>query len=232
MSDARNSSGNIRGGGAKQTGGAGRSAKGAAPNQSSKASVLGGSDYIDPRSEAKRNLQLQVMSKQLASIVKAACLTAHTEEEYQEFNIPMPDPGAAMKKLKAMKEFTQNWYDKDFREQWLLRVRAVWEEELRAEYRAAFEAANRRSNGGSTSGAGKESEHSSKDEATEETPMSIPELEAMIERVDISAEERKRLKTKLKNKKKKQKAKKKNGNGNVNPQDDACLVDSIVPVDC
>jgi hypothetical protein len=196
MADARNSSGNIRGGGAKQTGGGGRTAKGAPKSGGKNGSILGDleSSNQNDRSEAKRNLQMQSMSKQLASSVKAALMADHTEEEYEEFNIPLPDATSALKKLKAMKEFTKNWYDKDFREQWLQRVTQLWEEELRAEYQAAFAAAKAKASGGSGD--------------TENEAMTIEELEDKIQSLEVGSDERSRLKKKLANKRKKQKAKK------------------------
>jgi hypothetical protein len=205
MSDARNSSGNIRGGGAKQTGGSGRTAKGVGGQKGSKSSLdglLGGE--LDRKAEAKRHLQLQIMSKQLANSVRAAILLEseetgegpRTEAEYERFDIPMPDPDTAMRRLKAMKEFTEDWYDADFREQWLGRVCQVWAKELRAAH-AAFWAAEKAHRDGATKNGG----------AADNEAMSIEELEAMIQSPDTSAEERKRLKSKLK--KRRQKANKK-----------------------
>mmetsp|Transcript_115496 Transcript_115496/g.172571 ORF Transcript_115496/g.172571 Transcript_115496/m.172571 type:complete len:208 (-) Transcript_115496:319-942(-) len=194
MSDARNSSGNIRGGGAKQTGGGGRTSK-SVQNGGKNGTVLSDLEApkLNARSEAKRNLQMQVMSKQLANSVRAALMNDHTEAEYEEFNIPMPDPATALKKLKAMTELTKNWYDKEFREEWLQKVNELWQNELREQYEAAFAAAervNRSANTDNTEG------------------MSIEELEAKIQSLEVGSEERTRLKKKLVNKKKKQKAKK------------------------
>jgi hypothetical protein len=206
MSDARNSSGNIRGGGAKQTGGSGRTTKGAGQKGGSKG--LDGLERgeIDRKAEAKRYLQLQIMSKELANSVRAALLAgeegsgeARAEAEYEKCDIPMPDPGSAMRRLKAMKEFTQDWYDKEFREQWLDRVCEVWTKELRAEYDAFWAAQRTR-------------------DATENEAMSIEELEAMIQSPDTSAEERKRLKAKLK--KRRQKANKKKPQADSKGEDD------------
>ena len=68
MSDARNSSGNIRGGGARQTGGSGRSQKSAGLGGNKKGSGIPGmgSEVVDKKEMARRNLQLLAMSKQLA----------------------------------------------------------------------------------------------------------------------------------------------------------------------
>jgi hypothetical protein len=206
MSDARNSSGNIRGGGAKQTGGSGRTTKGAGGQKGSKSSLdslLGGGE-LDRKAEAKRHLQLQIMSKQLANSVRAAILLEseetgegpRTEAEYERFDIPMPDPDTAMRRLKAMKEFTEDWYDADFREQWLGRVCEVWKRELRAAYAAFWEAEKAHRDGATKNGS-----------AADNEAMSIEELEAMIQSPDTSVEERKRLKNKLK--KRRQKANKK-----------------------
>jgi hypothetical protein len=210
MSDARNSSGNVRGGGAKQTGGSGRTTKGASNRGGSSKldGLLGGE--IDRNAEAKRYLQLQIMSKKLANSVRAAILKEseetgegpQTEAEYERFNIPMPDPDTAMKRLKAMKEFTKDWYDAEFREQWLDSVCEVWAKELRAEH-AAFWAA----------------EKAHRDGAKEGEAMSIEELEAMIQSPDTSAEERKRLKNKLK--KRRQKASKSKPQSDSKGEDDA-----------
>jgi len=118
MSDARNSSNNLRGGGSKQTGGSGRTNKYASQNRSN---LLNGynKEQEGERSEAKRKLQLLVSSKQLASDVRTLLLEEHTEEEYNNVNIPLPSTEDAKKKLKSMKEFTEKWYDKGFREEWL-----------------------------------------------------------------------------------------------------------------
>jgi hypothetical protein len=209
MSDARNSSGNVRGGGAKQTGGSGRTSKGAG-GQKGGSKGLDGLERVDDRNaEAKRYLQLQIMSKQLANSVRAALLAgeegsgeARAEADYERCDIPMPDPGTAMRKLKAMKEFTEDWYDKQFREDWLDRVCQVWAKELRAEYDAFWAAQRTRDNANSKDG----------------EAMSIEELEAMIQSPDTSAEERKRLKTKLK--KRRQKANKKKPQADSKGEDD------------
>jgi hypothetical protein len=210
MSDARNSSGNVRGGGAKQTGGAGRTNK-AAAGGSSKSELLGGLAKQNDRSDAKRKLQLQVTSKELAASVRDKLLTYHTEEEYNAHDIPLPSTEDAKQKLKAMKEFTQKWYDKEFREQWLTTVTEVWLEELKAQYEAAVQAAmaahNKNKNSNTTAGA----------DGGEGEAMSMEELEEAIANLDANdvslSEERQRLKKKLKRKKQKQKDKeKKKGN--------------------
>lgn len=207
MSDSRNSSGNVRGGGAKQTGGSGRTTRG---GNSKGGPTLGlGDEKKNDRNEATRNLQLRIMSKELAIEMRAAALEHQTEAEYKEMKIPMPDPASAMKKLKAMGEFTMDWYDKDFRKEWLKKTRALWEEELRNEYRTAYAAVRTRdakkaaNAAAAASGVG----GSTGTETTENEAMSIEELEAAILSLDISTEERKKLKNKLK--KKRQKAKKK-----------------------
>jgi hypothetical protein len=142
MSDARNSSGNIRGGGARQTGGSGRTQKNATGGNKKGSDILGlGSEVVNKKVLTKRNLQLLTMSKQLALEAKAACLNDHTEEEYIELNVPIPDPDSAMRKLKAMTKFTSEWHDADFRERWLKHVLQVWKEELKEEFEAAAKAA-------------------------------------------------------------------------------------------
>jgi hypothetical protein len=127
-------------GGNKQTGGSGRTTKGARQKGGAKNGLFGFEKEVDRNTEAREYLQLQMLSKQLASSVRAACLTFHTEAEYKKFNIQMPDPASALRKLKNMRRFTQGWYDTDFRAQWLLRVQAVWEKELQADFEAAEKA--------------------------------------------------------------------------------------------
>mmetsp|Transcript_34990 Transcript_34990/g.68891 ORF Transcript_34990/g.68891 Transcript_34990/m.68891 type:complete len:213 (+) Transcript_34990:57-695(+) len=205
MSDARNSSNNLRGGGAKQSGGSGRTTKGAySQKDGATIGVLG--EVKNDRSDAKRNLQLQLLAKQLAGSVRKAILESHTEAEYEKFDIPLPDPASATKKLKAMKEFTEDWYDKDFRHEWLLKVTEVWKEELRKEYQEAFAA--ERAAKGDTVGA------SDFDCPFAEREASIEALEILLQCPDITPEQRKRLKNKLK--KKKQKAKKKSHQADAN----------------
>lgn len=190
MSDARNSSNSIRGGGSRQTGGSGRTSRGSTGNQ--KTDLLGqqGATAHVERSEAKRKLMLQLTSKQLAADLRARLLEYHTEEEYTAHNIPLPSTEDAKNKLKKMKEFTEKWYDKDFREEWLQTVTEVWLEELKAQYEAAVAAATQQ-------------------QQPEGEAMSIEELQEHIANlsVDTPPEERQRLKKKLK-KKKQQKAKK------------------------
>jgi len=197
MSDARNSSNSVRGGGARQTGGAGRTNKNAATG-SSKAELLAqvGSQGHNDRSDAKRKLQIQVTSKQLAADVRLMLLEHHTEAEYEEYNIPLPSTEDAKKKLNAKKEFTQNWYDKKFRDEWLQTVTEVWLEELKARYEAAVEAAMAARNPPA---------------AAEGEAMSIEELQEIIANLDVSVslEERQRLKKKLKKKKQRAKDKEK-----------------------
>jgi len=192
MSDSRNSSNSVRGGGAKQTGGAGRTNKHATGNQ--KTDLLGqqGLQAHNDRSEGKRKLQLQLTSKQLAADVRATLLSYHTEKEYEEYQIPLPSTDDAKKKLKAMKEFTEKWHDKEFREEWLQTVTDVWLEELKSKYEAAVEAAKAAKN--------------PPQEQKEGVAMSIEELQEMIQNLDtnVSPEERQRLKKKLKKKKQRQ----------------------------
>lgn len=193
MSDARNSSNNIRGGGSKQTGGSGRTNKYAqGNNRTNLLDGLNGQDHVE-RSEAKRKLQLLVSSKQLASDVRASLLEEHTEEEYNNADVPLPSTDDAKKKLKSMKEFTDKWYDKGFREEWLNTVTGVWLAEIKAQYEAAVAAAQAANNAQRPDG----------------SPQSIEELTELIANLDasVSMEERQRLKKKLK-KKKQQKAKK------------------------
>lgn len=198
MSDARNSSNSLRGGGAKQTGGSGRTNKYAqGTNRTNTLQGLNGQVHAE-RSEAKQKLQLLVSSKQLASDVRALLLEEHTEQEYTSADIPLPSTEDAKKKLKSMKEFTDKWYDKQFREEWLQTVTNVWIAEIKAQYDAAVAAA--------------EAEAAAKRQPKEEgQPQSIEELEELIANLDdsVPAEERQRLKKKLK-KKKQQKAKKEN----------------------
>jgi hypothetical protein len=212
MSDARNSSGNVRGGGAKQTGGSGRNTRGGGSQGGSKSKLDGLLEPgIDRNAEAKRYLQLQIMSKKLALQVRAAILKEsvetgegpRTEAEYERFDIPMPDPDMAMKRLKAMKEFTKNWYDADFREQWLDSVCEVWAKELQAKY-AAFWAAEKHRDGGA---------------AAEGEAMSIEELEVMILSPDTSGDERKRLKNKLKKRRQKENKRKPQSDSNMAPRE-------------
>ena len=198
MSDARNSSNSLRGGGAKQTGGSGRTNKYAqGTNRTNTLQGLNGQVHAE-RSEAKQKLQLLVSSKQLASDVRALLLEEHTEQEYTSADIPLPSTEDAKKKLKSMKEFTDKWYDKQFREEWLQTVTNVWIAEIKAQYDAAVAAA--------------EAEAAAKRQPKEEgQPQSIEELEELIANLDdsVPAEERQRLKKKLK-KRKQQKAKKEN----------------------
>lgn len=193
MSDARNSSNSVRGGGAKQTGGSGRTNKYAMGTN--KTDLLGqnGLRAHQERSDAKRKLQMQVTSKKLAADVRAALLSEHTEEEYEEMQIPLPSTEDAKTKLKAMKEFTEKWYDKEFREEWLQTVTEVWLEELKAKYEAAVQAVIDARN--------KSKQQQS--EGGEGEAMSIEELTELIANLDpnTAPEEKQRLKKKLKRKK-------------------------------
>eukprot|EP00979_Chaetoceros_neogracilis_P012440 scaffold3310_cov283-Chaetoceros_neogracile.AAC.22 len=197
MSDARNSSNSVRGGGAKQTGGSGRTTKGARQMGGAKTRLGMESEAGDQKLDAKKQLQLKLMSKELANSVSEALLTMHTEAEFEKLNIPLPDPESAMRKLKKMKEFTMNWYDKDFREEWMLHVRELWENELLAQFEEALQAVQ------SAMGVGAKGANIE----TEGKAMSIEELQAEIENLNLSAEQRKKLKIKLKKKKQKQKQK-------------------------
>lgn len=188
MSDARNSSNSLRGGGAKQTGGAGRTNKYA--TGTTKTELLGqnGLQAHHDRSDAKRKLALQVTSKKLAADLRAALLMHHTEEEYQEYQIPLPSTDDARAKLRSMKEFTEKWYDKEFREEWLQTVTEVWLEELKAKYEEAVLAAMAARN---------------PPQQEEGEAVSIEELTALIANLDPNtpSEEKQRLKKKLKRKK-------------------------------
>jgi len=205
MSDARNSSNNIRGGGAKQTGGSGRTNKYA--QGTNRTNLLNGLDgqATPERSEAKRKLQLLVSSKQLAANVRALLLEEHTEDEYAQADIPLPSIDDAKRKLKAMKEFTDKWYDKGFREEWLRTVTGVWMAEIKARYDAAVAAARQQQQQQQS----KQQQQSEQGEEGE--PQSIEELTEMIANLDanVSTEERQRLKKKLKRKKQRAKDKEK-----------------------
>jgi hypothetical protein len=230
MSDARNSSGNIRGGGARQTGGAGRTSKAAGGGGAKKGGDIAGltTAVTDKKLLARRNLQLLTMSKKLAIEAKEAIFEEHTEEEYKELNIPIPDPDSAMKKLRKMTKFTDDWHDADFRARFLKSVLNVWRVELREQFEAAakakkandegrakwerdkkMRAEGKNVHGNNDNGASNSNSNSnSNGDNNEGPPMSTEELEAMLEDVNLSGEERKKIKKKLK--KRKQKAKKKN----------------------
>jgi len=203
MSDARNSSNSLRGGGAKQTGGSGRTNKYAAKGTNSKTELLGeaGLRAHHDRSDAKRKLQLQVTSKQLALEIRTALLQDHTEAEYQAYEIPLPSTEEAKKKLQSMKDFTEKWYDQEFRDEWLQTVTEVWLEELKTNYAAAVQAAKQQQQGGGDEG----------------EAMSIEELTELIANLDpnkTAPEERQRLKKKLKRKKQRAREKEKAKNTN------------------
>lgn len=220
MSDARNSSGNVRGGGARQTGGSGRTQKnaGTGGNKKGGGGIPGmGSEVVDKKELTRRNLQLLSMSKQLALEAREACFLDHTEEEYEELNVPIPDPESALKKLKAMAKFTAEWYDADFRTRWLNDVLELWTKELKAEFEAAAKAAafnaaakeKRASNGGARGekdGTSTNNGGAGADTA-EGVAVSTEELEAMLQNADITGDERKKIKKKLQ-KRRKQKDKK------------------------
>lgn len=230
MSDARNSSGNIRGGGSRQTGGSGRTSKAAGTGGAKKAGDITGlsASVTDKKVLARRNLQLLTMSKKLAIEAQKACFEEHTEEEYKELNIPLPDPDSAMKKLRKMTKFTNDWHDADFRERWLKSVLKVWRVELREQFEAAAKAKKAndeakakwerdkklRAEGKSIHDNNDNGASNGNGDNNEGSPMSTEQLEAMLEDVNLSGEERKKIKKKLK--KRKQKAKKKIGDGNDN----------------
>ena len=197
MSDARNSSNSLRGGGARQTGGSGRTGKHASGNQKTELLGQAGVQAHHDRSDAKRKLQLQITSKQLAADIRKLLLQHHTEEEYKDMEIPLPSTEDAKKKLQAMKDFTQKWYDKEFRDEWLQTVTEVWLEELKARYEDAVRAAMAARN---------PSKQYEEGEA-----MSIEELQEHIANLpeDTPPEERQRLKKKLKRKKQRAKDKEK-----------------------
>jgi hypothetical protein len=201
MSDARNSSNSLRGGGAKQTGGSGRTNKYAMGTN--KTDLLGqnGLRAHQERSDAKRKLQMQITSKKLAADVRAALLSEHTEEEYEEMQIPLPSTEDAKTKLKAMKEFTEKWYDKEFREEWLQTVTEVWLEELKAKYEAAVQAVIDARNKSKAKQSQQQQQHQT--EEGEGEAMSIEELTKLIANLDPSTapKEKQRLKKKLKRKK-------------------------------
>eukprot|EP00751_Fragilariopsis_kerguelensis_P029729 CAMPEP_0170908454 /NCGR_PEP_ID=MMETSP0735-20130129/1925_1 /TAXON_ID=186038 /ORGANISM="Fragilariopsis kerguelensis, Strain L26-C5" /LENGTH=209 /DNA_ID=CAMNT_0011304801 /DNA_START=63 /DNA_END=692 /DNA_ORIENTATION=+ len=201
MSDARNSSNSLRGGGAKQTGGSGRTNKYAAKGTNSKTDLLGeaaGMRAHHDRSDAKRKLQLQVTSKQLALDIRTALLHDHTEAEYQAYEIPLPSTEEAKKKLQSMKDFTEKWYDQDFRDEWLQTVTEVWLEELKTNYQAAVQQAAMKQQ---QQGGGGEGEAMSIEELTD--------LIANLDPIKTAPEERQRLKKKLKRKKQRAREKEK-----------------------
>jgi hypothetical protein len=223
MSDARNSSGNIRGGGARQTGGAGRTSKSVGGGGSKKAGINGltSSETIDKKLLARRNLQLITMSKKLAIEAQKAIFEESSEEEYKELNIPFPDPDMAMKKLKKMTKFTNEWHDAEFRERWLRSVLEVWTVELKEEYevalrarkanieaRAKFERDKKLRQSGQK-GPDVHAENDNDNENAKGETQSTEQLEKMLEDVNLSGEERKKIKKKLK--KRKQRANKKKG---------------------
>eukprot|EP01083_Nonionella_stella_P143225 444637_1 len=192
MSDARNSSGNIRGGGARQTGGAGRTQKDAGTGGNRKGGGLPGltSQLPDKKELARRNLQLLTMSKKLAIEAKRFCFENHTEEEYIKLNVPIPDPESALKKLRSMTKFTDDWYDAEFRERWLQTVADVWNAELKAEFEAAAKAAETNAAAKEKWENDKKKKESGENGNVEGVPVSTEELEAMIQDMDLSAEER------------------------------------------
>eukprot|EP00978_Attheya_sp_CCMP212_P000415 scaffold848_cov54-Attheya_sp.AAC.1 len=202
MSDARNSSGNIRGGGSRETGGSGRTQKNVGTGGNRNGSDIPGmGEVVDKKELARRNLQLLSMSKQLALMAREACFNDHTEEEYEELNVPIPDPQSAMRKLKAMTKSTNDWYDADFRERWLNDVFEVWKKELKAEFEAAakavaFNAATKQKRDG------RNSNNEGGADTAEGVAVSTEELEAMLQNVNITGDERKKIKKKLQKRRK------------------------------
>jgi len=195
MSDARNSSNSLRGGGAKQTGGSGRTQKQSMGNKKSELLGQNGLRAHQERNDAKQKLQLQMTSKKLAASIKKALLDQGiSEEEYAAQNIPLPSTEDAKKKLKSMKEFTEKWHDKEFREEWLETVTQVWLEELKQQYEEAVRAAV---------------------DAVRPPAVPVEEtIEELTERIanlsaDTPPEERQRLKKKLKRKKQRAKEREK-----------------------
>jgi len=151
------------------------------------------------RSDAKRKLQLQVTSKQLALDIRTALLHDHTEAEYQAYEIPLPSTEEAKKKLQSMKDFTEKWYDQDFRDEWLQTVTEVWLEELKTNYQAAVQQA-----AAMDAAAKQQQQQQQQGGGGEGEAMSIEELTELIANLDpnkTAPEERQRLKKKLKRKK-------------------------------
>jgi len=150
------------------------------------------------RSDAKRKLQLQVTSKQLALEIRTALLNDHTEAEYQAYEIPLPSTEEAKKKLQSMQDFTEKWYDQEFRDEWLQTVTEVWLEELKTNYQAAVQQA------AAMDAAAKQQQQQQQGGGGEGEAMSIEELTELIANLDpnkTAPEERQRLKKKLKRKK-------------------------------
>mmetsp|Transcript_13809 Transcript_13809/g.23455 ORF Transcript_13809/g.23455 Transcript_13809/m.23455 type:complete len:212 (-) Transcript_13809:179-814(-) len=207
MSDARNSSGNIRGGGSRVTGGSGRTQKHADTGGRKGGGIPGtGSEVLDQKELARRNLQMLSMSKQLALMARESCFTDHTEAEYEELNVPMPDAETAMKKLKAMVKATDDWYDAGFRERFLYDVFEVWKKELKAEFEAAAAkaAASKTAAKQKRSGMGGEGDEGGAN-TVEGVAMSTEELEAMLQDINITGDERKKIKKKLQKRRKQSK---------------------------
>lgn len=213
MSDARNSSNSLRGGGAKQTGGAGRTNKYAAHTTNNKtAELLGGSGGPGgARAAAKQKLQLLVASKHVAQEIRTALLLEQTEAEYQTYDVPLPNTEAAKAKLQAMQDFTEHWYDQDFRDEWLQTVTAVWLAELKAQYHAAVQAATAKAQGSGGSANAEEGEAVSIEELTDQI--------ANLDPLTTSSEERQRLKKKLKRKKQRAREKDKKSSAEPSPQE-------------
>ena len=204
MADSRNGCGNLRGGGNRTSGGSGRNTTKFKTGNSRGPGALGGAGKMDRKLLAKRNLQLLAMSKQLALEARQACLMDHTMEEWEELEVPMPDPESAMKKLKAMSDFTEDWHDAEFRARWLKSVLEVWKRELMEEFKKAFEtkiAIN------ATARARWEAKRKNGGVEPQRKAQSTAELEAMLQDASISGEERKKIKKKLKKRKQREKKK-------------------------
>jgi hypothetical protein len=145
MSDARNSSNNLRGGGNKQTGGKGRTTGNAAP--------LGNDDWNasagDRGQAAREHMQLKMMAK---TLVRKVLAFTGFKPEWKKAKIEMPTEKHAHNRLKGMNERMINWRDKDFKEYWLQRVLEVWVAELKADF-AAAQAAQEKADAGDEEGA-------------------------------------------------------------------------------
>ncbi|OEU21270.1 hypothetical protein FRACYDRAFT_234897 [Fragilariopsis cylindrus CCMP1102] len=145
MSDARNSSNSLRG--AKSSGRSNKlknnMATGSLKSTGLKLNGVGGNNE---RMDAKKKLQLQLASKQFSKSINDALSLSDShytknQQAYKEYSIPLPSTEDAKKKLQAMKDFTEKWYDKDFREEWLQTLTQLWLDELKEQYEAAVKAA-------------------------------------------------------------------------------------------
>ena len=126
MSDARNSSNSIRGGGARVTGGSGRTSKQAS---NSKDDLAGGSSSDSAAAAARAHARLQAQSKQLARDVLVEVVF---DAEWKEHKMEMPTASLALKRMKAA-EMRKVWYEEDEKD-WLEALKNEWIEELRGEF--------------------------------------------------------------------------------------------------